>query len=89
MARIDRLKEEIGWLKIVFGISVAVDVSLVGWLVQNYATANSVLVGCALVAASAITLWVARTHRTAYDRMKKVEDARTWFGSLSWRWQSS
>jgi hypothetical protein len=27
-ARIDRLKEEIGWLKVVFGVLVAIDVSL-------------------------------------------------------------
>jgi len=32
MAKIDRLKEEIGWLKLVFGLLVAIDVSLVGWL---------------------------------------------------------
>ena len=75
MAKIDRLKEEIGWLKLVFGIFVAVDVSLVGWLVQNYASAKQVLVGCAVAAAAASTWWIARTHRTAYHRIKKLEDA--------------
>jgi len=39
MAKIDRLKEEIGWLKLVFGILVAIDASLVGWLTtQDYAS---------------------------------------------------
>lgn len=28
MARIDKLKEEIGWLKVIFAISIATDISL-------------------------------------------------------------
>jgi hypothetical protein len=32
MSRGDRIKEELGWLKLVFGVLVAIDVSLVGWL---------------------------------------------------------
>ena len=36
MSKADRLKEEIGWLKVVFAILIAIDVSLVGWLAQNY-----------------------------------------------------
>jgi hypothetical protein len=35
MSRTDKLKEEIGWLKVVFGILVAIDISLVAWLAQN------------------------------------------------------
>jgi hypothetical protein len=42
MSKADRLKEEIGWLKLVFGALLAVDVSLVAWLVQNYAAAQRV-----------------------------------------------
>ncbi len=36
MARIDKLKEEIGWLKIVFAILIATDISLIAWVIQNY-----------------------------------------------------
>ncbi len=32
MSRADWLKEEIGWLKVAFGIAVALDASLVAWL---------------------------------------------------------
>ena len=38
MAKADRLKEEIGWLKLIFGVLAAVDASLVAWLAQNYTT---------------------------------------------------
>ena len=36
MARIDKLKEEIGWLKVIFAISIAADISLIAWLIQNF-----------------------------------------------------
>ena len=36
MARIDKLKEEIGWLKIIFAILFATDISLLAWLIQSY-----------------------------------------------------
>ena len=32
MSRTDKLKEEIGWLKVVFAVLVEIDISLVGWL---------------------------------------------------------
>ena len=36
MAKLDKLKEEIGWMKIIFAILIAADISLVAWLAQNY-----------------------------------------------------
>ncbi len=36
MATIDEIKEDIGWLKIIFGILTAIDISLLGWIAQNY-----------------------------------------------------
>jgi hypothetical protein len=32
--QIDRIKEELGWLKVVFGVLAAIDTSLVAWLAQ-------------------------------------------------------
>jgi len=65
MAKIDRLKEEIGWLKLLFGVLVAIDVSLVGWLAQNYASANWLLVAGAVIATAIATLGVVRVNRIA------------------------
>ena len=74
MAKIDRLKEEIGWLKLVFGILVAIDVSLVGWLAQNYASASRVLVVGGVIATAVVTLGVVRINRVAYHGMKEMGD---------------
>jgi 4-hydroxybenzoate polyprenyltransferase len=63
MSKTDRIKEEIGWLKVVFGILVATDISLVAWLAQNFSSASriQVLVGlAAVVIVTGAVVWVNR-----------------------------
>ena len=36
MARIDEIKELVGFLKVLFATFVALDVSLLAWLVKNH-----------------------------------------------------
>ncbi|TMG73413.1 MAG: hypothetical protein E6H75_13495 [Betaproteobacteria bacterium] len=50
MSKADRIKEALGWLKVVFAALVAVDVALIAWLAQNFQGAENVLVILALVA---------------------------------------
>ena len=45
MSRIDRIKEKIGYLKVIFGLMVAVEVSMVGWLFQHASEIDSVKIG--------------------------------------------
>jgi len=74
MSKVDRLKEEIGWLKVVFGILVATDISLVAWLAQNYANANILLLvfcGTAVVLVTGAVIWV---NRTAYRKIDELEE---------------
>jgi predicted MFS family arabinose efflux permease len=75
MAKIDRVKEEIGWLKLVFGILAAIDVSLVGWLAQNYGKASWMLILAGVVATAVVTFGVVRVNQVAYDRIAELEDA--------------
>jgi hypothetical protein len=67
MTKPDRLKEEIGWLKVLCGLGVAFETSLIAWLVQNYAVASRslavVAVCCVLVAVVGIVLLVVRLYR--------------------------
>jgi hypothetical protein len=74
VARLDRIKEEIGWLKVAFGISVAIVVSLVGWLAQNYASASPGLVVGAAAVLIIAAIAVVQVNRLAYDRFQKLED---------------
>ena len=75
MAKIDRLREEIGWLKVVFGVLVAIDASLLGWLAQNYATAGRLLILAGAAVIVAVTFVVVRVNRLAYRRIEQLEDA--------------
>ena len=72
MSKADRLKEEIGWLKVAFAITVALDASLVAWLAQNYATAGPAIVGAA--AALVIAGVVVIINRRAYRRIEELEN---------------
>lgn len=74
MSRGDRLKEELAWLKVVFALLVAVDVSLVGWLAENYHSAAQLLVGCVFAAVVFTTTGVVWVNRAAMRRFRALED---------------
>lgn len=73
MSRLDRNKEELGWLKVVFGVLAAIDVSLLAWLAQNYPDADSILVVAGVLATAGPTGVIVRMNRTAYRRIEELE----------------
>jgi len=75
MAKIDGLKEEIGWLKLVFGTLVAIDASLIGWLAEHHATTSRSLLIIAVVGITVDSFAVARVNQLAYHRIEQLEDA--------------
>ena len=75
MSRAERIKEEIGWLKVLFAVTVALDASLVAWLAQNYETAQTVIVTIGFVVALVLGFIVVHVNRLAYRRLKELEDA--------------
>jgi hypothetical protein len=75
MAKADRLKEEIGWLKLQFGVLVAIDASLVGWLAQRYSAANKLVLYGSLAAICAVSTGILWTIRIAYRRIAELEEA--------------
>lgn len=74
MSKLDRIREEIGWLKLVFGVLVAIDVSLAGWLFQNYTGAAGVLLILGLVAMFILTGAIMWINRRAYRRIGELEE---------------
>jgi len=70
----DGLKEELGWLKIVFAIAVAIDVSLVGWVAQNFGKAQLIIVVFALLGISVVTGFVVWVNHLAYRRIRELEN---------------
>ncbi|KUJ71906.1 hypothetical protein [Thiomicrospira sp. WB1] len=63
MAQIDKVKETIGYLKVVFGLLVAIDVSLLAWLFQKDLASVDVKVGLAFLSAVLVTLSLVLINR--------------------------
>ena len=74
MSKAERLKEEIGWLKVVFGIFVATDISMIAWLVQNVGQARFVLVLACVLAVVGVTLGIVWFNHIAYRKIDELED---------------
>ena len=74
MAQIDKLKEEIGWLKVVFAILIATDISLIAWLAQNYRKADPLLLIIGLVVAFLVTLIIVWINNVAYRKIDELEE---------------
>ena len=65
---------DIGWLKVVFAILVAIDISLVGWLAQSYDDAPIVLQILCSVAVVVITGGVVWINIVAYRKIDELEE---------------
>ena len=74
MSRSEKVKEEIGWLKVVFGILAAIDVSLLAWLAQNYRSANALLLVLGALAVAGITAAVVWVNYRAYQKIDELEE---------------
>ena len=71
--RSDGIKEELGWLKVIFGVLVAIDASLVAWVGQSFGGPNRILVGVAILAVGVVPTGVVWVNRLAYRRIKELE----------------
>ena len=73
MPKIDGIKEELGWLKVMFGVSIAIDMSLIGWIAQNFNGTNDVVVVFAIIGMFVITGFVVWVNHLAYRRIRELE----------------
>ena len=75
MASVDRIREEIGWLKVPFGLLAVVDASLLGWLAQSYANSSPVLAAAATVAVIVVSSGIFQLNRIAYRLFDDLEES--------------
>ena len=74
MGKIDEIKEEIGWLKVMFGIFTAVDISLLGWLVQNYDKTSTLNTLVSFIIIFSLSLGIIIVNKSAYKKMRQLRD---------------
>ena len=68
----DKLKEEISWLKTVFAILFVTDLSLIGWIVENYTKVTPPFFYTVIFTVPIITVIVIWLYCSARRRMKKL-----------------
>ena len=74
MAHIDKVKEEIGWLKVIFAILIATDISLIAWLIQSYGKVNKFLFILGVLGAIVILFVIDRLDSIARGKMNELEE---------------
>lgn len=72
MPKLDKLKEELGWLKVVFGLMIATNLSLIAWLVQHYETQNIFLTLLNGIAIIIITFAIYYVNKIAYKKIDEI-----------------
>jgi hypothetical protein len=72
MPRLDKLKEELGWLKVVFGIFIATDLSLMAWLVKNYEIQSEFLTIITGISIAIISFAVVKVNKIAYKKIDEI-----------------
>ena len=74
MGKIDKIKEQIGWLKVVFGILTAIVVSLIGYIATSYKTAEPIILISALILTILILFGIIIVNKKAFDKIDELED---------------
>lgn len=74
MAKIDEIKESIGYFKVIFSILIAVNVSLVAWLYKNYEIVTMLDTVLLLCLSIVITIGIIYTNRKILLKIRSLRD---------------
>jgi hypothetical protein len=72
LPKLDKLKEELGWLKVIFAIAVATNLSLMAYLAQNYKTQDllfSIINGVSIIL---VTIIIVIINKKAYKKIDEI-----------------
>ena len=74
MAHIDEIKETIGYLKVVFSILIAVNVSLVAWIYKNYDFFNILDIAFFVVLAMLLSIGIIYVNKVILRKIRSLRD---------------
>ena len=74
MSEKEKIKEQIGWLKVVFGILSATLVSLSGWLATHYDSPKRITVYIALGLTVFVAVLIVGVNKKAYKKIDELGD---------------
>jgi hypothetical protein len=73
MSKADRLREEIGWMKLLSGLCVGLDTPLIAWTAQNYDAATLIVKTAAFSSILAVTTLLVAVVVNMYRCLKLLE----------------
>jgi F0F1-type ATP synthase assembly protein I len=73
VSQAERIKEALGWYKFVFGVLVAMAVSIVGWLAQHYSTVQPVFLVVTLLVFVGLVGGIIWVNRIVFKRLDPLE----------------
>jgi len=74
MPKIDKIKEQIGWLKVVFGMLFATDISLIAYLFTKITTLSNVQIIIVLIGLVFVTLAIIYVNKKAISKIDSLEE---------------
>ena len=73
MSKLDHIKEQIGWLKVLFAALIAADLSVLAWLTQNFESVVWYKSVAAFILVLALGYFIYKVNKNAYKKMKQLE----------------
>jgi membrane protein YdbS with pleckstrin-like domain len=73
MAQIDKEKEYISWIKIIFTIMIATDISLIGWLFGNYDEISQIVKIASLIVIGFMSIGIILINKHAINKINNLE----------------
>ena len=74
MSKNERIKEQIGWFKVVFGLLVATVVSLIGWMATHYKDADNAIMVVAMMVVAVLVYAIIHVNVIAFKKMEELEE---------------
>ena len=74
MPKIDKIKEQIGWLKVVFALLFATDLSLIAYLFNNLEMLNGIKIALVLIGLFFVTIGMLYVNKVAMHKIDSLED---------------
>jgi len=74
VAKIDKIKEQIGWLKVIFGLLFATDVSLIAYLFNKIEVLSLVKIFLVFFVLILVTLGIIIINKKAIEKINELED---------------
>jgi hypothetical protein len=72
MPKLDKVKEELGWLKVMFAIAVATDLSLMAYLVQHYKVQDIYFTYANIISVLFVTVTIVFINKVAYKKIDEI-----------------